>query len=184
MASFFSRLFGHKTPPPRLKDLEAGSMCQGNSDWLLVIGSQPKDIQAAVEGHAALFDKEVPVHSKVKLSKLAESWYALQFDPLPAYDAVNLINWLGDPSVVDGVQTCYGWFTSPGNGQRYLLFPNPELPEGDTLWGLSEAGQGVEIYLLENRMCEISYPVTSLAEPSLSSLQLLAESTFLAVPPS
>ncbi len=119
-----------------------------NPDWILVQGSNPQTIQKAVLKHTGLICPIVPTKHWVLIFQVDEQHFGLRFEPpIPPYSFTNLIGWLGDPKMTKGAIRAVGWLTSPGNGMRYYLTPPPDETGGDTLLGINDAEQVVEVFL-------------------------------------
>lgn len=137
-------------------------------DWILVRGGTPEAIRRAVTRYAGLFAHKVPSVHRVVVYRLDGDRHPVRFDPpLPPYAFTNLINWLDDPHMSKGAGGAVGWFTSPGTGVRYFLAPKRPNTGGDTLVGVSDAGEEVEVFLPDCGLRPARNNITPMTEPAV-----------------
>jgi hypothetical protein len=147
-------------------------MSRDNRDWILLRGGTPEAIRKAVTRHAGLFAHKVPSKHRVLVYRLDGDEHAVRFDPsLPPYAFANLINWLDDPRMSKGAGAV-GWFASPGTGVRYSLAPKRAGKGGDTLVGVSDAGDQIEVFLPSGRLRRTRHDAAPAVEPEVSFAEL------------
>lgn len=154
-------------------------MIKENRDWILVRGGTPKAIQKAVVEHAGVCRHEVPSTHRAAVYAIDGGDHAVRFDPpLPPYAFVNLIGWLDDPKMNKKATGAVGWFASPKTGVRYCLAQKPGGTGGDTLVGVSEAGESVEVYLPSCKLRRSRSEVAPVPEPAVSFTELTPAAEF------
>ena len=149
-------------------------------DWILVRGGTAEAIRTAVVKHSKVAAPVAPGEFRVQVYRLDDGTHALRADPpLPPYSFANLINWLDDPDETGGAASAVGWLTSPGSGTRYYLASKVANVGGDTLVGLGDDGQQIEVFLPD---CSLSPARTRLAaadEPPIEFSQLRPAAEFV-----
>jgi len=135
-------------------------------DWILVQDGTAERIKEAIFSHAEICGKESPRTHPVRIIPLAAGGHAVEIDGKPhAYEFANLLGWLDQPPDVEGVSGSTGWYTSRSTETRYVLKPDTGNPAGDTLLGVSQAGQSISVYLPELSVSRTSGGVAYLDEP-------------------
>lgn len=143
-----------------------------NPDWILVKGSNPEAIRAAVIAHSEVARHELPARFRVSVYALGDDRHAVAFDsPIPPYDLTNLINWLDDAKMCAGSGGAVGWLMSPASGVRYFLAPKPGKA-GDTLLGIGTDGKRVEVFLPDCSVSFARHKLTPTPEPAVALTEL------------
>lgn len=152
-----------------------------NRDWILVRGGTAEAIRAAVVGHSKVAAPVAPAEFRVQVYRLGGGDHAVRADPpLPPYTFANLINWLDDPAET-GAASAVGWLTSPGSGTRYSLAPKVANAGGDTLVGLGDDGERVEVFLPDCSLTAAHNRFTPADEPAIDFSQLQPAEEFVVI---
>jgi hypothetical protein len=129
----------------------------GDRDFILVEGGDKDSLGRAVTENTSLYPAELPSSHLCEIFAVAGGSFVLRFDPaLPPYAFTNLLGWVADPANVPGVRGAVGWIRSPSSGQRYVFRPDVDNPAGDTLRGVSAAGEIVSLYLPETTLTVVA----------------------------
>ncbi len=143
-----------------------GEMRPENPSWILVHGSGLEIIQQSVCEYTSLFGYDRPVPHKVSIFQLDDNRWALTFDPqVSPYTFTNLICWLNDPNMTQGVDHAVGWLTAPGSKVRYFLIHEASNPAGDTLVGIGDDGTQISVNLPDCSVSPTDDQITPLPEP-------------------
>jgi hypothetical protein len=116
--------------------------------WILVSEGDITDIEAALLDYDEIRFSDQPAVFRAELHPQEDGTTAVLFtDGLPAYDMANMTGWLNAPVDQSVVHGTMAWLTSPSNGDRYYLEPDPANSGGDTLYGADQQGQGIRVHL-------------------------------------
>lgn len=153
-----------------------------NRDWILVRGGTAGAIRAAVVRHSQVAAPVAPAEFRVQVYRLGGGGHAVRADPpLPPYTFANLVNWLDDPDETAGAASAVGWITSPGSGTRYFLAPRIANAGGDTLVGIGDDGERVEVFLPDCSLTAVRNRFPSADEPAIDFSQLQPAEEFVVV---
>lgn len=157
--------------------LDDGSMVPENFDWIMVATGSVEDVEYEVQEHMELFEKKRPTSHAVEIFAHRDDFFVIHFSPgLQPYTFCNLISWLDAPPSESTVEGAVGWYTSPGDRKRYVLFREEDNYAGDTLVGVSDEEESVRVYLPECALSNAGRPVVCPQEPTIlqPDLQLAA----------
>jgi hypothetical protein len=165
--------------PAECSALPNGGMSSKSLCWIFVGKGSPRGICDAITEYSQLSPAKKRTTCDVSVYQSPSGYHAVTFDPTPrAYHFCNLVGWLYAPPETSGVTDSVGWFTSPGTGMRYVLFPEPGNQYGDTLVGLTRDSAAVRVYQPECTLLETSRNVVSPDEPAIDLAALMPVESF------
>ena len=106
--------------------------------------------------HSKIIRHEKPAYVSVSLWENDGEIYVYYPEGTTTYNFVNSISWLNRSPGKEHTGYAKGWTKSMGNGDSYYFYPDFSNDWGDTLLGIREGKEPVELYLPDARIAPTS----------------------------